>query len=725
MSSMWPEGLLRFRRLPIVIAQLAIVAISYWAAYQLRFDFRTPDWAFTALIQTLPWLILIRGLAFLPFRLYEGLWKYTSVYDLQMLIAGIATSSFIFSVYVIIGHEKFPRSVLVIDTLIVTMMLGGIRMSRRLAAEYGSLRAVVGNRVLIYGAGDAGQMIVREMRQRTSAGLEPLGFIDDDPLKVGRRIHGIRVLGTRSQLADIIDEFEPSEILLALPGVPAETIREIVRAIEPYKLPIKTLPALKDIINGRVGVEQIRQLKVEDLLARPPVGLDPKPVRQLIHGHRVMITGAGGSIGSELCRQVLRLGPSALILFERYENSLHAIRTELEDGVKFDRGRRVEMHAVIGDVTDEAVVKKTFEKHRPELVLHAAAHKHVPLMEENPCEAVKNNVRGTRVLAGAAEAAGVDRFIMISTDKAANPTSIMGASKRLAELVVQAQAFGSGTSFSIVRFGNVLGSNGSVVPRFLEQIRNGGPVTVTDPNVKRFFMLIPEAVQLVLHAAAEARSGATYVLDMGEQIKVADMARNLIRLSGKVPDQDIKIVFTGLRPGEKMEEELIGDNETIQPTSMAKISSVYAQQEPVGDSFKAELAKLESLALSGDAVEVVNRLRSMSHATAPAGAPLRSGHTPSPMPFDQIHGQSQICPACKSHVHRSKARRFDQHLRKRLTSKRLFRCAQCGWRGWLQIIERAGSPAVGATPAVDLIALDQATPGPEPPRRSFSPKDLR
>jgi FlaA1/EpsC-like NDP-sugar epimerase len=369
-------------------------------------------------------------------------------------------------------------------------------------------------------------------------------------------------------------------VLIAIAHAEPAAIRSIVGEFEPYRVPIKTLPNLHDIIDGKVEIGQIRNLSVEDLLARAPVGLDRRPLYQLIAGRRVMVTGAGGSIGSELCRQIARLKPAALIMFERYENSLHEIRMELQD-----RKPSFGLLPIVGDVTDAARVNDVLRLHRPEIIFHAAAHKHVPLMEENPCEAVKNNVRGTRVLARAAEVSGVDRFIMISTDKAVNPTSVMGASKRLSELVVQAQAKGSGTSFSIVRFGNVLGSNGSVVPRFIEQIRRGGPVTVTHPEMRRFFMLIPEAVQLVLHAASQAESGATYVLDMGEQVKLADMARDMIRLSGLVPDEDVAIEFIGLRPGEKLFEELVGPDEDARPSAVEKILCVRSRHLPPSDFF--------------------------------------------------------------------------------------------------------------------------------------------
>src|SRR3954463_2415537 len=435
--------------------------------------------------------------------------------------------------------------------------------------------------------------MVRDMKNNAWYGLQPIGFVDDDKSKVGRRIHGVPVLGTRNELAQILKRDHPDEVLIALPKADAATIRAIVRVLERFKLPIKTLPNLRDIIDGKVEVTQIRSLAVEDLLSRAPVGLDPIPVRRLIAGKRVMVTGAGGSIGSELCTQIALLKPAALVMLERYENSLHAIRLELED-----RKISFALHPVIGDVTDLARVTDVLHTHRPDIIFHAAAHKHVPLMEENPCEAVKNNVRGTRLMAQAAEQYGVDRFIMISTDKAVNPTSVMGSSKRVAEMVIQAQGQGSGTSFSTVRFGNVLGSNGSVIPRFVGQIKAGGPGTITPPEMRRFFMLIPEAVQLVLHAAAQAENGATYVLEMGEQVKLVDMARDLIRLSGFIPDEDIKIDYIGLRPGEKLYEELVGEGETASASAVEKILCVRSRRGAPANFF-VDIDRLESDAAEG------------------------------------------------------------------------------------------------------------------------------
>ena len=725
---------LRFRRAPIVVIQLALIGLSYWLAFQLRFDSRPPDWASAALQHTLPWLILIRGLTFLPFRLYEGLWKYTGLYDLEALIGGVLVSSGLFTIFLLspFGAHSFPRSVIVIDALLVTMMLGGMRMARRVLADFTGVRTASSRRVLVYGAGDAGQMIVREMRNKRSFGSAPVGFVDDDPAKIGRRIHRVKVYGGRADIADIIDRTDPTEILLALPGLDPAELRRIVESLEAFHLPIKTLPNLRDIIDGKVGVEQIRTLRVEDLLSRPAVGLNSDAIRALVHGRRVLVTGAGGSIGSELCRQILSFRPSSLVLFERYENSLHAIRLELEDVLKKihwrDRPASVGIYAVVGDVTDAALVTSAFTKHRPELVFHAAAHKHVPLMEENPCEAVKNNVRGTRVLAAAAEEAGVDRFILISTDKAANPVSVMGASKRLAELVVQQQAEGSGTSFAIVRFGNVLGSNGSVVPRFIEQIRTGGPVTVTHPDVRRFFMLIPEAVQLVLHAAADAKAGDTYVLDMGEQVKLVDVARNMIRLAGRIPDEEIAIEFIGLRPGEKLEEELYGAGELLRPSAIPKVMVVNGRPKATPE-FLPAVTRLEDLAFTGAAERVVAELRML------VGAPIHTDGAefvaPAMTPAGEREQNSrsarrQECPACGYEVHRSKAKRIDQHIRKRFTTKRLYRCSRCGWCDWVFPMDRPVNVSVDEQSAPDLAALDQlpASNIPEP-RRHFSPKSLQ
>jgi FlaA1/EpsC-like NDP-sugar epimerase len=723
---------IRLRRTATVLLHLLLVAVSNAAAFLLRFDGAPPAWAVDACLRMLPWLLVVRGLTFIPFRLYDGLWRYTSVYDLRAIIVavGSSTAAFVLISYSGFGSGVYPRSVFITDGVLLVLMLGGIRLLRRVYGELsGGSR---GRRVLVYGAGHAGELIVRDMKGSRDHRYHPIGFVDDDTAKVGRRIHGVPVLGTGGDLARILTEHRPDEVLIAMPGADPGAIRSIVRSLQAFKVPIKTLPKLTDIIGGQVQLNEIRNLSVEDLLARPPVGLDPAPVRQLIRGRRVMVTGAGGSIGSELCRQIVKLGPASLVMFERYENSLHAVRMEIEDSKP-----GCDVVSLVGDVADTSCVNAALRRHRPEIVFHAAAHKHVPLMEENPCEAIKNNVRGTRLLAQAAEFAGVDRFIFISTDKAVNPTSIMGASKRLAELAIQTQAIGSGTSFAVVRFGNVLGSNGSVVPRFLDQIRRGGPVTITHPDMRRFFMLIPEAVQLVMHAAAQAESGGIYVLEMGQQVRLLDMARDLIRLAGFVPDEEIRIEFIGTRPGEKLYEELVGIHEVAGPSAVEKIHRVANRRAPDPGFFTA-LETIESLAAGGDVQGVGDAIRRMIPEytnPAEAAAPMSPGcaadtDVATPHEEDAVleHGDGpyQYCPSCISvRVHRSRARHVVERLRRDRTAERLFRCEACGWRGWLVPLVTIEGARADEIVAPDLENLDRAVALVAPAHRAaFSPRDL-
>ena len=714
---------LRFHR-PLAIAlQASIVVASNAFAFLLRFDGNTPQWAAATFWQSLPWLVGVRALTFIPFRLYEGLWRYTSVYDLQALIGGVGVSSIVFYVveHTPVGAAVYPRSIYIIDACLLVLMLGGARMARRVFAEFVRMRP--GKRMLVFGAGDAAERIVRDMKASRDHSYQPIGFIDDNPTKLGRRIHGVPVLGTRQDVARIMGELRPDEVLIAVPSADAGALRSIVRLFEPFEVPIKTLPNVRDIVDGNIKVGQIRSLSLEDLLARAPVGLDPVPVRQLIAGRRVMVTGAGGSIGSELCRQIARLKPAGLIMFERYENSLHQIRMELQD-----QSPSYGLHAVVGDITDPARVGEVLREHRPHIIFHAAAHKHVPLMEENPCEAIKNNVRGTRLLAAAAEMNGVHRFILISTDKAVNPTSVMGASKRLAELVVETQARGSGTAFSVVRFGNVLGSNGSVVPRFMDQIRKGGPVTITHPEMRRFFMLIPEAVQLVLHAASHAQSNATYMLDMGEQVKLVDMVRDMIRLSGLMLD-DVKIEFVGLRPGEKLSEELIGPDEEAEPSGVEKVFCVRSRRR-TPDDFLDRLDALEVAAAVGDRQKVLAAMKALVGMTVSV-TPPEDETLVAPVPGAAVTlyaSASPVCPKCANgRLVRSRTRTMRDRVRKQFTAQRPFRCDSCEWRGWLPPPRVGHQPSVdAATTPPDLSRLDYVAAAPNggeyPPR--FSPRDL-
>jgi FlaA1/EpsC-like NDP-sugar epimerase len=615
--------LMEYRRVIVIAIHLAMIAASNYLALWLRFDGVVPEEYAVPARNLLPALVLTRAVIFIPFRLYEGLWRYTSIRDARNIVVAVATSSVLFFLFVRLtfGVNVYPRSVYIIDAVLLIGFIGGVRSVRRLVREIS--RSEHGRRVLVFGAGDAGEMIVRDMKRRTFYHGEPIGFVDDDRSKVGQRIHGVPVLGTRAEIAAIVAKERPDDVLIAMPAADAATIRAIVRSLEPYKLAIKTLPNLRDVLDGRVSVSEIRELKIEDLLPRAPVGLDPTPVRQLIAGKSILVTGAGGSIGSELCRQILSFSPQRLVLLERYENSLYAIENDLHDRSQAGNGGSpaTAVYAIIGDMTDRRRVDAVFAEHRPEIVFHAAAHKHVPLMEASPCEAVKNNVGGTWVLARAAVAHGVSRFVMISTDKAVNPTSVMGTTKRVCEVIVQGMANGghaNGTKFSVVRFGNVLGSNGSVIPRFVDQIKAGGPVTVTHPEVRRFFMLIAEAVELVLHAATLGEAGEVLVLDMGEQIKVVEVARTLIRLSGFIPDEDIQIVFTGLRPGEKLYEELVGVGEDCAPSGIDRITRIRRRSTPGRANIERQMLDLMNLARRDDALGTLAKLRELVPTYEPA-----------------------------------------------------------------------------------------------------------
>jgi FlaA1/EpsC-like NDP-sugar epimerase len=620
-------------RRPLVIGiQLVLVALANHVAFLLRFDGSIPPSEILIEQLMLPWLLLIRGVTFAKFGLYRGMWRYAGIWELRNIFISVVLSSGAFVLATTaVGPMSYPRSVFVIDALVLTCFLGGIRLLARLRRGYVGIVARrakserVNRTVLIFGAGEAGESIVRDILHSTrdNYAYTPLGFVDDDVAKVGQTIHGVPVLGTRHQLRRIMADRNPDEVLIAMPAADLATVRGVVRALEPFKVRITILPNLSDILDGTVTVSQIRRLALEDLLPRVAVGIDEAPLRHLLAGRRVMVTGAGGSIGSELCQQIVKLGPESLVLYERAENSLYAVINQLGD-----RGAAAGVHPALGDITDVDRLERVLAQFRPEIIFHAAAHKHVPLMEAHPCEAVKNNVTGTRLLAEAAQRHGVARFILVSTDKAVNPTSVMGATKRIAELIIMNQGRQSATTFMTVRFGNVLGSNGSAIPRFIEQIRSGGPVTITHPAMKRYFMLLPEAVQLVLHVAGRGRNQGVYVLDMGEQIKVVEMARNLIQLSGFVPDEDIKLTYIGLRPGEKLFEELVGSHETVTPSSIEKVFEVTSQTLPSPEQFEVQVRLLERFARQGNSAALMRTLSLI--------LPGYSGRPWDPLPDDSV-----------------------------------------------------------------------------------------
>ena len=598
---------LKFRRPAIVILDVGLIAFTNYLAFWLRFDGNIPIKEYTLYFQMLPWLILLRAMAFNIFRLNEGLWRYTSLWDVQKIVGGVLLSTLAF--YALVhwdfAHTWYPRSIYIIDSLLLIVALVAIRLPWRLLRELSIWKQH--RKVLIIGTGDASARLIQEIKTHPSYHYYPIGLISDgkNPLN-GQQIHGVRVLGTQKDLPRILLKVKPDEVIIALTESRPGFVREIVKAFDKYNVPIKTLPSMKDLLDGRVSMNALRNLAIEDLLPRGPVDLDPHALQDFISDSRVMVTGAGGSIGGELCRQIAALKPKALILYERHENSLYSLSSELTD-----HGYQSFTTPVIGDITDSSRLYATMEQFRPTVIFHAAAHKHVPMMEMHPGEAIKNNTMGTRILTSAADFFGVKRFVFISSDKAVNPSSIMGATKRAAELVVQELVGRSRTQFLIVRFGNVLGSNGSVVPRFLQQIRQGGPITVTHPDMQRYFMLIPEAVNLILQTAARGERGGIYILEMGEQLKLVDLARNLIRLSGYLPDKEIPITFTGLRPGEKLSEELVGPGEMIESSVISKVFRINSHSSPPSEVIAKKIEELQTMQILNNDDEAIKWLKDL------------------------------------------------------------------------------------------------------------------
>jgi FlaA1/EpsC-like NDP-sugar epimerase len=545
------------------------------------------------------WLIFlglvapIRASCFWVFGVYEGVWRYTGVREVRTIALAVGAGSIgLAAAGTALDLDPGARLPLfVVDALTLVFLMGTVRTVPR--PWWRRPPAAPRRRVLIYGAGDAGAMIVRDMVYRSDSRYEPIGIIDDDPAKHGLRIHGVKVQGGREMLARAAAEAD--EVLVAMPSAGLATLRVIVAALGPCEVPIKTLPRIHELPECRVELAQIRPLALEDLLRRPIVGLDSRPVRDLVQGRCVLVTGAGGSIGSELCRQLLGWKPAKLVLLERNENALFWLNGELAER----RSAETALVPALVDVTDEAGTARTFASLRPDIVFHAAAHKHVPMLEGQATEAFRNNVLGTLTTARAAEAYGVERFVLISTDKAVDPTSVMGATKRLCELVVQTVMRDSPTRFCAVRFGNVLGSSGSVTEIFLRQIKTGGPVTVTHPRAHRHFMVISEAVELVTHAATLAERGAVYVLDMGDSIAIVDLARQLIRLAGHRPDVDVPVVFTGLRPGERLHESLVDDTERTIASETKGLFRIVPEVLPDAGRLARHLAHLDHRVRSG------------------------------------------------------------------------------------------------------------------------------
>ncbi len=559
--------LLKYRAFIIAIAQSLLLVLAYYFSYLLRFDFRPQGYGYRTLImQALPILLIIKLAVFYYFRLFSGWWKYAGMSDLLDIIKAALVSSplFYFAIYFIYGVVGYPRSTFLIDMGLTILIIGGARFVVRAYSEQ-ARAGLTGTNTIIVGAGRAGNVIVRELKSNTSLGYQAVGFVDDNPSKRGISIQGVKVLGTTDNLPELIENYEVKRILIAIPTATGEQIQQVIDKCRACNVEFQILPPMSHLINGSISVNQLRSVKIEDLLSRDTVQLDQDEIGEKITGKTVFITGAGGSIGSELVRQIAQFNPAKVILFERSENDLHKIDIELADSFP-----RLNYLPIVGDILDTKLLREVIIEHAPQAIFHAAAYKHVPMMEKNCFQAIRNNVLGTYNLAMVADQYGVADFVMISSDKAVRPTNIMGVTKRVAELIIlglQNQT----TKFVSVRFGNVLGSNGSVIPLFKEQIANRKALTVTHPDATRYFMTIPEAVQLVLQASTMGNGGEIFVLDMGKPVKIVDLATNLIRLSGLEPGRDIQIAFTGLRPGEKMFEELMLDGEGLKTTPHEKI----------------------------------------------------------------------------------------------------------------------------------------------------------
>jgi len=583
------------RRVSIVAIDLLQFALCYYFAFLLRLDSFLLSKYSGVFWVTLPAAV---GSAFVGMYLagtYRGIWRYAGINDLVNVFKGAlyGTVGLVAAVVFLWGTEGYPRSVFVINAALLVLAVGGSRFAWRFYQEilrHGGKKQK-GRSVLIVGAGDAADDLLRELRQNPNVGMHPVGLVDDDEGKVGRELQGVKVVGTIGELPKLARELEPAEILIAIASATGEQMRRIVELCRKTGVSYRTLPGVGDILDGRVRVSQLRRVRVEDLLGREAVLLDREAVSGYLAGKKVLVTGAGGSIGSELCRQAARFGPGEIVFLDHAENSLFYLEEEFS---RIYRG--VNTSSYVADITNSCRMEEVFEESRPDVVFHAAAHKHVWLMERNFREAFRNNVTGTRVTAEAAAAAGVDRFVLVSTDKAVRPGNMMGLSKRVAELTVQGMNGGGGrTKFLSVRFGNVMGSEGSVIPLFYRQIKAGGPVTVTHPEVTRYFMTIPEAVQLVLQASSMGDGGEVFILEMGEPMKILDVARQVITLAGLEPEVDIAIKFIGLRPGEKLTEELVTEGEGIVPTGHEKIMVIRPEESTGAAELLGRIRSLEEL----------------------------------------------------------------------------------------------------------------------------------
>jgi len=605
-------------RLWQVGVDVGLIAVAWVLAWYLRFEGSTRPVYYNRYLE---WDVIALVLAvklpiFIAFGFYNRWWRYVSTQDVWGAVRGVAAAAVAaFLVFTLLDFHpaSVPRGIWIVDVLLLLALVTGSRLLARTLIERPSAGTIIarGKEVIIFGAGDAAQLILREMLKNPSLGYTPIGLVDDDPRKKNVRLHGIRVLGTRSELPHLLRDRRPDELLIAIPSASGEVRERIVEIARVENVPVNTLPGLPELMTGDFNLTgQIRPVEVEDLLGREPVEVDIDSIAGYLTGEVVLVTGAGGSIGSELCRQIARIGPTRLVLVDNSESGLFEIERELVD----ERGFRATA-AVLADAGNATKIRQVFEKYRPAVVFHAAAYKHVALVEANPVEAVRNNTLMTRTVADIAVELGAKRFVLVSTDKAVNPRGVMGQTKALCEWIVEAWGHQEDTStrFCGVRFGNVLGSSGSLIPIFRKQIARGGPVTVTHPEMTRYFMTIPEAVQLVIQAGAIGGRGQMYVLDMGQPVKIVDLADTMIRLSGKEPGRDIAVELVGARPGEKLHEELWSKSETVTPSSHEAI--LLVTRPPIDPAWlEDELDALQTLVEEGDALELAARLSSLVSA---------------------------------------------------------------------------------------------------------------
>jgi FlaA1/EpsC-like NDP-sugar epimerase len=602
------------RRIGQVGVDAVLLSAAYALAYVLRFDDGIPARYEDLLASTIVFAVAMKLVIFALFGLYSKLWRFVDQRDFETIVKAVVVSSFVLiAALFLLSLERTdpPRGVIALDFLLTLAFVTGSRFVVRGLFERparGPLLERAAREVLIVGAGNGGQQVAGELRRNPALQSAPIGYVDDDPRKQGMRIAGHKVLGTTSDLPRVLDNTEPDEVIIAIPSAPGILRQRVVTSCRERGIPVRTLPTTFELLSGGVNLmRQVREVRVEDVLGREPVRVEIDRVGAYLRGRVVLVTGAGGSIGAELCRQIARVGPKRLVLVENAENALFEVRRELEEERHFTRAA-----PVLADCKDATRMREVFAEQQPSVVFHAAAYKHVPLMEENPVEAVRNNAVATRIVAAAAGEAGVDLFALVSTDKAVSPATVMGASKALAEWAVEAaQNRWKSTRYASVRFGNVLGSSGSVVPIFRRQIGQGGPVTVTDLKMTRYFMTIPEAVQLIIRSGELATGGEVFVLEMGDPVKIVDLARNMIRLAGYEPDVDIAIEVIGRRPGEKLHEELFNPGERPQPTPAEKI--VSAVQSPLDPEWvEGAFARIEGLVYAGDAAALASAVTELS-----------------------------------------------------------------------------------------------------------------